>query len=274
MPGSPSVSLARWVVNPADNSPAGRRRSQRYSPRPVLPLLVALPSLRAVPHSLNTWQLLGVILASALFWMQYVDLKDRHKPEPRSRLLLAFALGFVAWGISVLTFMALDAIGVPDIKMGERRWNAVFCFLIIGPLEEGTKALLAYVFIFRRVEFDEPIDGFVYAAAISLGFASLENFYNLPGMDWPHQLARTAALPITHTLFSAIWGFGAAHARCRVPPGRRRLAWQLGTLALAMAAHGLYDYLIFAFEATYLTGALALGIWVYVIWRARQCVRV
>jgi len=222
---------------------------------------------------LNTWQLLGVILASALFWMQYVNLKDRWQPEPRRRLFLAFALGVVAWGLAVLGFMVLDAIGVPDIKMGERLWTAVYCFLIVGPLEEGAKALVAYLFVFRWREFDEPIDGFVYAAAISLGFASLENFHNVPQVGWLEQLARTAALPITHTLFSAIWGFGAAHARFAVAPGARRWLWQLGTLALAMIAHGLYDFLIFAYQATLVTSGLALVIWAFVIWRARTCVR-
>ena len=172
---------------------------------------------------MSTWQLAGVILASALFWMQYVNLKDRRQPEPRRRLLLGFVLGLVAWGIAVLGFMAFEALGVPDIQFGERAWTAVYCFLIVGPLEEGAKALMAYLFVFRWREFDEPIDGFVYAAAISLGFASLENFYNVPDLDWGQQLARTAALPITHTLFSAIWGFGAAHARFAAPPGPRRV---------------------------------------------------
>jgi RsiW-degrading membrane proteinase PrsW (M82 family) len=187
--------------------------------------------------------------------------------------LLAFVLGIVAWGLSVLTFTALDALGVPDIKWGDRGWTAVFCFLIVGPLEEGAKALMAYLFVFRWREFDEPIDGFVYAAAIALGFASVENFYNIPNLEWRSQLARTIALPITHTLFSAIWGFGAAHARFAVPPGRRRLAWQIGTLALGMAAHGLYDYLIFAFQATLITSGIALVLWAFVIWRAHHCVK-
>lgn len=216
---------------------------------------------------------MGVILASALFWMQYVDLKDRRQREPRRRLLLAFVLGILAWGLSVLTFLALDVLGVPDIKMGERRWTAVYCFLIVGPLEEGAKALVAYLIVFRWREFDEPIDGFVYAAAISLGFASMENFYNLPDIEWPGQLARTLALPITHTLFSAIWGFGAAHARFAMAPGRRRLCWQLGTLALGMVAHGLYDYIIFAYQATLVTSGIALVLWAFVIWRAHQCVK-
>jgi len=223
--------------------------------------------------TLSAWQLLGVILASAIFWMQYVQLKDARQPEPRKHLLMAFGLGIVAWGFAVLCFIAIEATGVPGIKFGDAPWSAVYCFLIVGPLEEGAKILVAYLIVFRWSAFDEPIDGFVYAAAISLGFASVENFYNLPDLTWPDQLARTAALPITHTLFSAIWGFGAGHAHFCVPPGPRRTLWQAGSIALGMFAHGLYDFLILAYQATLVTSGLALALWLFVILRAKACVQ-
>lgn len=225
---------------------------------------------RPVPVTLNTWQLLGVILASAIFWMHYVQLKDRHQPEPRRHLLIAFGLGIVAWALAVLGFKSLDSLGVPDIKFGEGPWTAVYCFGFVGPLEEGTKILFAYLVVFRWREFDEPMDGFVYAAAISLGFASMENLYNVPELHWLEQLARTAALPLTHMLFSAIWGFGLAYARFCIPRSFRRTLWQIGSIALGMFVHGLYDFLLFAYQATFLTSGLALAIWIFVIWRARM----
>ena len=76
---------------------------------------------------------------------------------------------------AILCFVAIDALGVPDIQFGERPWTAAYCFLIVGPVEEGDKVLLPYLIVFRWRQFDEPIDGFEYAAAISLGFASVEN---------------------------------------------------------------------------------------------------
>jgi len=98
---------------------------------------------------MRTWQLLGVILASAVFWMQYVQLKDARQPEPRKHLLMAFGLGILAWGFTILCSLAMDAMGLPDIKLGERPWTAVYCFLIVGPIEEGTKILVAYMIVFR-----------------------------------------------------------------------------------------------------------------------------
>ena len=216
----------------------------------------------------GTWLLLGMVAGSSLFWMQYVDLKDHIKPEPRRRLITAFLLGLPACGLAILVFTILERFGLPGVDSGGVPWTAAFCFLLIGPIEEGVKVLVAYLFVFRWSEFDEPIDGFVYASAISLGFASLENLYNLPNLPLWEQLARTAALPLTHTLFAAVWGFGIAHARVCVPPGRR-LKWEVGTVALAMFLHGLYDFLLFAYQANLITSDLILVIWGCVIYRAR-----
>jgi RsiW-degrading membrane proteinase PrsW (M82 family) len=222
-----------------------------------------------MPFSLNVRQMSGLILASAMLWMTYVQYKDRHQPEPRRRLLQAFGLGIGAWGLSVLGFAALEALGVPDVKFNERPWTAFYCFGIVGPLEEGAKVLAAYLFVFRWREFDEPMDGFVYASALALGFASAENLTTTAGDGWRDQLALIVALPITHVLFSAIWGFGIAHARFSVAPPLPRVLWQIGSIALGMLAHGLYDFLIFAYQATCFTGGLALGLWVFLIWRAQ-----
>jgi RsiW-degrading membrane proteinase PrsW (M82 family) len=220
--------------------------------------------------SLNRWQLVAVILASAMVWVQYVQSKDRHQPEPLRRLLVAFVLGIVACGLSVLGFSALDALGVPEIKYNERPWTAFYCFGIVGPLEEGTKVLLAYLFVFRWREYDEPIDGFVYAATVALGFGCMEDSLDSSNLGWPNQVARTIALPMTHLLFSSIWGFGIGYAHFCVSKPLRKILWQVGSIALAMGAHGLYDFLLFAYQATFVASGLALIIWVFVIWRARQ----
>lgn len=223
-----------------------------------------------IQFSFSRWQMLGLIIGSGMLWMLYIQSKDRRQPEPTWRLALAFLLGVGACGLSVLVFSLLDAVGVPDIGLGEKPYTAFYCFTIIGPLEEGTKVLVACLFVFRWREYDEPLDGFVYAAAVALGFASLENFLDTGGTKWPTQLAHTIALPITHVLFSAIWGFGLGYARFCVAPGRRRVCWQVGSVASGMLAHGLYDFLTFAFMATFATSGMALVLWLFVIWRARS----
>jgi RsiW-degrading membrane proteinase PrsW (M82 family) len=165
-----------------------------------------------MPVSFSAWQLLGLIVISGMWWMYYVMSKDRHRPEPLRRLLLAFGLGMVACAISLATYRALEALRFPDLDFKASLRTAVYCFGVIGPVEEGAKILMAYLFVFRWREYDEPIDGFVYAASLSLGFACLENFRTVADAGWQRQLASTVALPITHALFGSIWGLGIAHA--------------------------------------------------------------
>lgn len=224
-------------------------------------------------NSASSWCLVGLVLASALFWMQYVDTKDRIAPEPRTALAMAFGLGLGSAGLALLLFRSMDWLGVPYLTDGGIGWLAVYCFCFIGPIEEGAKLLVSWLVVFRWAEYDEPIDGFVYAAAVSLGFASLENLLHLPGLPLWEQLARTATLPLTHTLFAAVWGLGIARARMLMSPGWKRTAWQGGSMLVAMMLHGCYDFLIFAWQATWATSLMALLLWVFVIWRAHQLVR-
>ncbi|MGC3960898.1 MAG: PrsW family intramembrane metalloprotease [Verrucomicrobiota bacterium] len=222
-----------------------------------------------MPASLNLWQLGGIGIISTLLWLHYVQLKDRHQPEPRRRILLAFLFGVFACGLAWLAFFTLERLGVPGLNPTDHRWTAVYCFLLIGPIEELAKLLPARWFVFRWREYDEPMDGFVYSAAIALGFASVENLLNSTHLNWPEQLARAIALPLTHVLFSAVWGLGISYAHFHLPRSWWRGAWQLGSVLLAMLLHGLYDFLLFAYQATFVTSGLALVLWLVVLWRVR-----
>jgi len=243
-----------------------------------------------MPEGLS-WQVLGMVAASALFWMIYIDSKDRFRPEPPWRLVGAFAVGMGAAIFALGTFALLASLGgTPDdqagfvARLGNRiaalvtepettSQKAVLCFAFIGPIEEGAKVMAAWFLVFRWRVFDEPIDGFVYAAAIALGFASLENLLHLPNLGLGEQLARTLTLPITHSLFAAVWGFGVAHARLNMTPGPAFWLLQVGSIVLAAFLHGLYDFLLIAYEWTFATSGLVLVLWIAVIWRARRLVQ-
>ena len=213
-----------------------------------------------------------MLLATSLFWLQYADLKDKLQPEPRHKLIFAYLLGIGACGIALLAFWLTDILGFPEYDAGDLGWLTTYCFLIIGPIEEGSKLLVFLAIVYRWKEFDEPIDGLVYPAAIAFGFATLENFIHLPGMPLGEQLGRSFALPFTHAMFAAIWGLGIAHARFHIATRWKRTWFQIGSVLLAMFLHGLYDWLIFAHKASLEIGVLIFIIWAGVIWRARKLV--
>ena len=214
--------------------------------------------------------LVGAVLASALAWLAYVDLKDRIKPEPRLRLAQAFGLGVLAAGAALGIFELASWLGLPAVDGADLHTTAWICFGLIGPVEEGVKVAALVLVVFRWAEFDEPIDGFVYAAAIALGFATLENLIHLPALpDWPERLAFAVVLPLTHTLFASLWGFGLGAARLIDSSWR---GWTLGVLSvlLAMALHGLYDFVLFQSDARWASAAIAAVLWVSLIVHARK----
>ncbi len=50
-------------------------------------------------------------------------------------------------------------------------------FFTAAPIEEGLKLAVMYYLVFKMKDFNEPLDGIVYGVSVSLGFATLENFY-------------------------------------------------------------------------------------------------
>src|SRR5262249_48826984 len=103
------------------------------------------------------------------------------------------------------------------------------------------KFLVVRLWIYRRPEFDEPIDGIVYASAAALGFASLENaLYVLDfrghGVRWALLLSRAFLAVPGHVLFSSMWGYALGRAGFRPYP--------VAAMVVAAALlHGSYDFL-------------------------------
>ena len=111
--------------------------------------------------------------------------------------------------------------------------------------------------------FDEQIDGIIYASMIALGFASYENIHYLAYMDGPELLGRAFASPLTHTIFSSIWGFTVGKARLE----RKSLLWPtIMGIGLAALFHGMFNFLTTSSVLRIGSSLLILAIW---IWRIR-----
>jgi RsiW-degrading membrane proteinase PrsW (M82 family) len=216
---------------------------------------------------------LGFVAGGALFWLMYFDVKDRLRPEPRRLLVLAFLIGGGSAFVGVALYRLAAWSGLPGDPGTTQLSILLYCLLLVGPIEEGVKFLGARALVFRWKQFDEPIDGLVYAGAVAIGFASVENVVYLPYLHWPEQLARALASPLTHSLFSALWGFGTARAFFESRTRTSRLLWQALPLVLAMVVHGLYDYVLLAHDATFVASAVALVLWIILIVYARRATR-
>jgi len=213
------------------------------------------------------------VAGGAVFWLIYFDLKDRLKPEPRRLLLLAFLLGGLAALLGLAAYRLAEWLGAP-VSPGESQSEILlYCLALVGPIEEGAKFLVARALIFRWKQFDEPIDGLIYASAVAVGFAAVENLLYLPHLDWPEQLARALTSPLTHSLFAAIWGLGLIHARLHAPTRGARFLLQALPLAASMLLHGFYDFLVIGPGATLPASGIVLVLWLWMIVWARSVVR-
>ncbi len=160
---------------------------------------------------------LTLTLLPTAFWFWFFVRRDRH-PEPPWLLARTFAWGLVAWVVAAALQLSLKGA-----------LSGLALLALTALTEETTKFLAAFTAA-REPEFDEPVDGLVYAVSAALGFAVLENLaygwaYGVQVAAW-HGLVTTLA----HALFSAAIGY--ALTRWRFGTGR----WWLpaGVLASTM----------------------------------------
>ena len=187
------------------------------------------------------------VVLPVLFWAWYHYHKDRHLPEPVGRLLAAFLAGGVAFALGKLMYAGLGLVNLRFdaflLAETDRLGLLLYALLAIGPIEELAK-LIPFLVLIRRVpEFDEPIDGIIYASFVALGFAALENVYYFQYLTSAEALARGFVGPVVHIVFASVWGYYIGRAWLR-RQGLLRVA--LTALAGTAILHGLYDYLVIA----------------------------
>lgn len=209
------------------------------------------------------------ILIPALFWAWYHYYKDRKLPEPVSHLLVACVAGVAAFWLGTLMYRGLGLAGLryDAYVLAETDTTALFFYalLAIGPIEEFVK-LVPFVVLLRFArEFDEPVDGIIYASFIALGFAGVENLRYLQFVTPIEALARGFAGPVIHIVFASIWGYWIGRAYLE---GRKILWPALGSLCVSALLHGFFDFLVIALPRFALPGSalMIVSLW---LWRVR-----
>lgn len=200
-------------------------------------------------------KILTLIIAPTLFWAAYHYYKDRHQPEPISNLLLTYGLGIAAGYLGIHAYTALEFVGLryDAFELAENNRLGLFFYsiFVIGVIEETVKFIPFFLVGMRLHHFDEAIDGIIYASFVALGFATYENLYYLPHLQGAELFARAITSPLVHVMFASIWGYTCSRAQMR---NRPLLPAAFSGLALAAAAHGIYDF-----------AAIGLSAWVHIV---------
>ena len=116
--------------------------------------------------------LLATILPSVLIILYFVK-SDRFK-EPTREIIKVFFFGVLIIIPAYFLNTYLSLFWQNNTKVSEA---LISSFLTAAPVEEGLKLSILYYFVYKMKDFNEPMDGIVYGVCVSLGFATLENFY-------------------------------------------------------------------------------------------------
>ncbi|BCG59945.1 glutamic-type intramembrane protease PrsW [Paenibacillus sp. URB8-2] len=175
-------------------------------------------------------------VAPGLALLIYFYLKDKYDQEPLHMVFKVFLLGLLI----VFPVMIIQR----GLTLGLDAGPYTESFLISAGVEECLKWFVMYHIIYNHTEFDEPYDGILYAVAISLGFATIENvmyaWYSHASLG---SMFLRALLPVSgHAMFGVVMGYHLG--RAKFSKGARSRGILAVSLLLPWMWHGIYDFIL------------------------------
>ncbi|MGM0845985.1 MAG: glutamic-type intramembrane protease PrsW [Bacillota bacterium] len=179
--------------------------------------------------------ILSAGFAPGLALLSYFYLKDEFEPEPVSFIIKTFMYGAILTFPLMFLQYVLQAEGVFASP-----W--IHAYFSAGLLEEFFKWFILFFIVFQHVEFNDPYDGIIYGASVSLGFATVENILYLVAHGVEFAIGR-ALLPVSaHALFGVVMGYYLGKAKFA---GQNK-KWKRIFIAflLPFLLHGTYDFIL------------------------------
>lgn len=187
--------------------------------------------------------LTGVImsLVPAVIWLGFFYRRDRLEPEPKHMIGQVFVLGG----------LVASAIGIPVINglFDVQSWlyaTPVTKFfgsiLVVGFVHEFLKYAAVRFSIFGSAEFDEPVDGIIYATAAGVGYATMLNIYFIftsGGAELGLACVRIVITALAHASFAGIMGYFLGLEKFRDTP----IWWMPVGVGAAAVVNGFFFYL-------------------------------
>lgn len=172
-------------------------------------------------------------LAPVVALMSFFYLKDEYT-EPIPLIVRSFLLG-------CLLVFPIMFVQHAFVKEGFVLNNFLTSFFQVAILEEFLKWFIFMFSMYHHEEFDDHYDGIVYAVAISLGFASVENILYLLTNGIEYAFSRAIFPVSSHALFGVIMGYYFGKAKTRVS----RTRFNLGlAFFIPFLLHGIYNYIL------------------------------
>ncbi|AYC29371.1 glutamic-type intramembrane protease PrsW [Paenisporosarcina cavernae] len=179
--------------------------------------------------------LLSVAIAPGLALLSFFYLRNDIASEPSKTLFQTFLYG------AILTFplLFLQFVFEEENFLGHSYLRDV---LISSSLEEFFKWFILLIAIYQHVEFDDPYDGILYGASISLGFATVENILYVFTYGVETAFFR-ALLPVSsHALFGVVMGYYIGKSKFAMHESKKPLLFL--AIFVPLALHVLYNSIL------------------------------
>ncbi len=172
--------------------------------------------------------------------------KDSKNPEPAGQLVKAFLFGALSVLVSFCISTPLQMLGL-FVTEPSNLWEAfMLSFFGAAIPEEIAKLLMLLLFLKKCRDFNEKMDGIVYAVCVSLGFAALENIMYLFSYSeaWLSVGISRAIFAVPgHFCFGVLMGYYFSLAKFYPLSPRKNTTL---ILAAPIIAHGIYDTIAFS----------------------------
>ncbi len=179
--------------------------------------------------------LLALAVLPVIFLMIYIYRQDKYEKEPLGLLILSFVGGMLS--IPMVLYGAIPL--VESFFYSESVFYSAFVEAAF--VEELCKFIVLFLLIWWNKNFNEYMDGIVYAVFVGLGFACIENILYVFGGGIGTGIVRALLSVPGHFLFAVAMGYFFALAKFE----KKGRGWYLLlSLLVPVLFHGLFDYLL------------------------------
>jgi len=211
----------------------------------VFVALVTLVVKASQPHLAGSGLVLaGIVLAivPAIIWLAIFYLQDAQEPEPKSLVLAVFVLGaLVAQGVGLP--LIENVFHVSNWIATNASYNLLGSIVVVGFIQMFLIYAAVRYSVYGAAEFDERVDGIVYAVAAALGYATVVNVQYVVGSGGVNLVAGIIRITVTAMALASFGGLvGYFLGRCKFED--EPLWWMPSGLILAAVLDGLFAYAV------------------------------
>ena len=185
--------------------------------------------------------LLAILPCLIMAYILYAN--DTKEKEPFVEILKAIFMGM---GAIFLTLFISSTFGLDKIDLNNT--NGIFdalikSFIYIALIEELSKFVCTYFFIYKNPNYDYVFDGIVYFGMVSIGFALAENllYANAIGSTFLSLTLRSLTAIPSHAFFGISSGYYYSLYKLSKKTKKKYLFL---SIFIPIILHGFYDFCI------------------------------